>query len=160
MTTAANISNSINADNRRLSARQFIYCWTQAGKTTTVWEVSENAPLAERKKGFVNVMRMYLGKLNQKWGTLTAEEIERRIEDYTRQIKQARANKQTDKVVPKYPKRRQFSSVAALENSAEDLDEVFSNFNIDDAFKEADEKKEEGNKQVDVEQAFKDLMES
>ena len=135
MATAANVSNSNSEDNRRLSARQFIYCWTEAGKTTTVWKVSEKASIAEQKKGFVNVMKKYLGKLNKKWEDLTADEIERRIEDYTQQIKQARANKKTDKKIPKYPKRRQFSSVAALENDADDLDEMFQGFDLDAAFR-------------------------
>lgn len=136
MTTTANVSNSINDDNRRLSARQFIYCWERAGKITSVWMVPESAPVAEQKKGFVNVMRIYLGALNEKWRTISQDQIERRIETYTEQIKQTRANSRTKVDVPKYPKRRQFSSVAALENDADDLDAMFQGFDLDAAFAE------------------------
>lgn len=145
---------------KRLSARQFIHCWREAGKITSVWEVTGTDDPEELKKGFVNVMKVYLGKVGPYAGGISALEIEQRIDDYSRKINRSRAAGRTYAHPPKYPKRRKYTAVAAVENRSQDLDKLTANIDLLEALTPKKETKSSDKVEPNVRDVFEELMNS
>ena len=122
---------------KRLSSKQFIQCWKMAGEhhATTRWEVPVTEPAEEQMKGFCNVMRAYLGKIDTAFKNYSSDDIERRINKYEQQCREMRDNGRTTAKPPRYPKRRIYSAVRSMDIKTEDVLESFAGFDPMDILK-------------------------